>query len=359
MPGRSTDRQISLDGLRGIAVAMVFFYHHNWLQIGWTGVDLFFVISGYLITTILRRTRGDAHFWKEFWVKRATRILPPLLLLLLAVAVTDRERIVWLPALLLSLGDLAAYMRPHFESTRPLWSLAVEEHFYLLWPFAVRNLQRRTLLAILVTIIVGEPLLRGFAVSHVPDWQLVYFLTPFRLDGISLGSLLALLAEVPMVMDLLGRWSLVFFALSLGSFGALRLLLGEAFTRGNAPFYNAAVYTIVALAAFFLVVYLIQFPRSILARALSLRPLVFLGAISYGLYLYQDFVLVAVIRFGHISWRSLPLCTGPITLLAAWASFTFYEKPLILWGKRKAQSFRPLHAAAVSPPTCHEPVRSD
>jgi peptidoglycan/LPS O-acetylase OafA/YrhL len=334
-----TERQTSLDGLRGIAVTMVFFYHHDRFQAGWTGVDLFFVISGYLITTILRRTRGDEHFWKEFWIKRATRILPPLVVLLVAVAIMDHEKMLWI--------------RPFFGPTRALWSLAVEEHFYLLWPIAVRRLQRRTLMAILLGILVAEPLLRAFAISRVPDWQFIYFLTPFRLDGICLGSLLALLAEEPEVMERLGRWSPGGLVLTVGVYVALRWRLGDAFTRGEAPFYNAAIYTLVALVAFFLIAYLVRRPGSWAARVFSFGPLVFMGSISYGLYLYQSFVIGMLWRLGLVNLRMNMLWSGVITVLLAWVSFRFYEKPLILWGKRKAQSLRPasLRSEPVSTPT--------
>jgi len=337
-----SDRQPSLDGLRGIAVTLVFFYHHNLLNIGWAGVELFFVLSGFLITAILRQTRDDGHFWKEFWIKRATRIVPPLIPLLLVVILFDHTVVAWIPAYLLSLGDLIAYIRPKYQVTRPLWSLAVEEHFYLLWPFAVRFLKRCWLLVILVLIIVAEPTLRGFVVTRVPDWELVYFLTPFRLDGISLGCLLALATESSSARKLLARFSGPCLVLAAAVFAGLRLLLGLRFSRGNGSFYNAAAYSLIALLAFFLIANLLTRTGSIAARVLAWRPLVFLGTISYGLYLYQNMCRDLIMRIPGIPSHDVAWLSAPLTVLTAWLSFAFYEKPLILWGKGKARNYRTL-----------------
>lgn len=337
-----SDRQPSLDGLRGIAVTLVFFYHHNLLNIGWSGVELFFVLSGFLITAILRRTRDDGHFWKEFWIKRATRIVPPLIPLLLVVILFDHTVVAWIPGYLLSLGDVIAYIRPEYQMTRPLWSLAVEEHFYLLWPFAVRCLKRCWLIAILVLIIVAEPTLRGFVVTRVPDWELVYFLTPFRLDGISLGCLLALAMESPRAQKALGRFSSSCLVIAASIFAGLRLLLGLRFSRGNEPFYNAAAYSLIALLAFLLIANLVTRTRSIAARVLAWRPLVFLGTISYGLYLYQCMCRDLIMRIPGIPSHDVAWFSAPLTVVTAWLSFTFYEKPLLDWGKRKAGSYRKL-----------------
>ncbi len=150
MPGYGRQHIASLDGLRGLAVLLVLAYHHALLNSGWLGVDLFFALSGYLITTILRSARHDEEYWKPFWIKRATRILPPFLLVLvltplLGFIVTIRQ----FAGYLFSLGDVMAYVHSQFEPLRPLWSLAVEEHFYLAWPFAVRYLRRRNLVIIL------------------------------------------------------------------------------------------------------------------------------------------------------------------------------------------------------------------
>lgn len=331
-------RNRSLDGLRGVAVLLVLFYHHHYLNSGWMGVDLFFVLSGYLITSILRRTRTDKSFWRGFWVKRFTRILPPFILLLLLTALL-RFTLSWWQALayLLSFGDVLAYTRPTFEPLRPLWSLAIEEHFYMVWPIAVRFLPRRTLIYILLSLVAFEPISRAVASLFTHDWQFVYFLTPFRLDGLALGSLLALGLESTSDANMIEKWSGLSTALFVAIWFSLRAVFGHDFTRDHpTAIYNSACYSLVSLVAFSLIAYLVSHPGSLLSRALTWRPLVFTGAISYGLYLYQVVIRETLTRTWRITDRQAFLIDTPIIFLMAWLSFHFYEKPIIVWGKKKA-----------------------
>ena len=342
-------RNNTLDGLRGIAVLLVLFYHHGLLNSGWVGVDLFFVLSGYLITTILRTHRADSNFWSSFWIKRATRILPPFLLVLAATAllgfaVSPKQGMLYL----LSLGDVLAYLRPGFEPLRPLWSLAVEEHFYLLWPFAVRYLDRRRLLAILSVLIVAEPVLRGCASLFTHDWQVVYFLTPFRLDGLCLGSLLAVGLESERVTVWVTNYSGWAGGLSAACWMAMRVTLGVRFTRDNPTIaYNAVGYALVAYVAVCLIAYLITHPTTLLARAIAARWLAATGLISYGLYLYQVPVHEAVAqRLPSLGSRTIWL-DAVITFTLAIASYYCYEKPIMRLGKRwiEANAARSAHTA--------------
>jgi peptidoglycan/LPS O-acetylase OafA/YrhL len=336
-------RNLSLDGLRGVAVLLVLLYHHHYLNAGWLGVDLFFVLSGYLITSILRRTRTDVFFWRSFWIKRFSRILPPFLLLLMVTSLL-RFGLSWKQALayFLSFGDVLAYLRPTFEPLRPLWSLAIEEHFYMFWPFAVRLLPRRSLGFILLCLIVSQPALRAIASLFTHDWQVVYFLTPFRLDGLALGCLLSLGLESPIDTDLLRKWSGFGTVLFIVTWVGFRAFFGHGFTRDEPTVvYNSACYSLVSLTAFSLIAYLLTHPRAIVARALAWKPLVFTGAISYGLYLYQVVIREAVSRTWQVDGGRAFLIDTPIIFLVACLSFYFYEKPIINWGKRKAAS---LHA---------------
>jgi peptidoglycan/LPS O-acetylase OafA/YrhL len=333
-------RNLSLDGLRGIAVLLVLLHHHGFMNAGWMGVDLFFVLSGYLITSILRRTRTDKFFWREFWTKRFTRILPPFLLLLLMTSLLGFSSS-WLQVLgyLTSFGDVLAYVRPTFQPLRQLWSLAVEEHFYIIWPFAVRLLPRRSLVFILVSLVAVEPVVRGIASVFFHNWDFVYFLTPFRLDGLALGSLLSLGLESPRDTDLIRKWSGLATVLFVIMWFVLRLSLGLRFTRDNpTAIYNGACYSLVSLVASSLIAYLISHPRSIVVRLLAWKPLVFTGVISYGLYLYQVLVMEMLIRKWHIPAEMVFWIDTPIIFLLAWLSFAFYERPLIRWGKTKSAS---------------------
>ena len=336
----TAQRNRSLDGVRGVAVLLVLLYHHHYLNSGWIGVDLFFVLSGYLITSILRRTRKDEFFWRGFWVKRFTRILPPFVFLLVATALL-RFDLSWRQsvAYFFSFGDVLAYTRPNFEPLRPLWSLAIEEHFYMLWPFAVRLLPRRSLLFILLALIAFEPLVRAIASVFTLDWQFVYFLTPFRLDGLALGSLLALLLESSTAEGVLRKWSSWATLLFAAFWFCFRIALGDGFTRDNPTvIYNSVCYSLVSLLAASLIAYLVTHPLSMIAEGLTWKPLVFTGVISYGLYLYQVVLRETLTRTWHISDRSAFWIDTPVLYLLAWLSFGFYEKPFIRWGKKKAVS---------------------
>jgi peptidoglycan/LPS O-acetylase OafA/YrhL len=335
-------RNESLDGLRGIAVLLVLLHHHSFLNAGWVGVDLFFALSGYLITTIIRRTRRDRFFWREFWIKRATRILPPFLILLFATALLGFGSSAGQTlAYLFSLGDVLAYTRPNFEPLRSLWSLAAEEHFYFVWPFAVRLLPRRTLIFLLCALLVVEPVARGIGIFATRDWQFVYFLSPFRLDGLGLGCLLALAFESPRLRSLLLRWSSSAALLTLGFWVLLRIIFRQDFTRDHPTvLYSSMCYSLIAFIAFCLVAYLLTHPTSTVTALLSLKPLTFTGRISYGLYLYQVIIREVMVARFHLSIRHAFWVDLPLTFVLAWISYVLMEAPLIAWGRRVTERLR-------------------
>ena len=336
-------RFAALDGIRSLAAIAVVLDHLQIVNAGWTGVDFFFVLSGFLITSILRRTRDDRSYYSEFWFKRVTRIMPPLVLCLLALVLFQSMSLRWAFICLLTGGDIAAaYMKPFLPAASPLWSLAVEEHFYFVWPFAVRLLPRRALLALLALLIVGEPILRAVYtfVGH-PTWDIVYFLTQFRLDGLAMGALLAICFERPKQMDAIGNYSTVLTAVTAVVFVGLRVLLGLRFTRqGNTPLYNALSYFLVAMTAFWCIAFLQTHRTSWVTRALSWSPLVWVGQISYGLYLYHTIVLSLLLQHTTLSPPAIMLLTILISVVIAFASFRFIESPLIAWGRKKAEELR-------------------
>ncbi len=292
-----------LQGLRGLAVLAVVLYHCHPLLVGtplygvslwgWSGVNLFFVLSGFLITSILLEARGRPHYFRNFYARRALRIWPVYLLLL----------IVCYSVPLWFLGDslahqthwrtLAAYAlflqnlrhTPLPGTLGPTWSLAIEEQYYLLWAPLVWLLgARRVLLAsALGVLLVLSPLLR---ILH-PHW-----LTPthtlIHLDGIALGSLLA----VALFSLHLERriW------LAMGISGACLGWLATATIAGGTAFLDSA------LALLFAGVVLIAIAGggARLLAPLRRSPLVFYGTISYGLYMIHILVFV---YFGSFSAR--------------------------------------------------------
>ena len=207
-----------LDGIRGIAVWMVILGHMQggWsmpayvkdsipyvvrlaLGHGWLGVDLFFVLSGFLITGILLDTREKPNYFKNFYMRRFLRIVPLYFTVIAICALLyphDRRY------LLLSAGFLANFYyafgleQPHGSGV--FWSLAVEEHFYLVWPWLVKVCSRRTLTLIALAIVAGLPFVRMWALhAGFDSVNEIYAYTWTRCDGLALGALMAIWVRSP------------------------------------------------------------------------------------------------------------------------------------------------------------------
>jgi peptidoglycan/LPS O-acetylase OafA/YrhL len=199
-----------LDGVRAIAVLMVVFMHlltldeqssAAFLRVapralnviighGWLGVDLFFVLSGFLITGILLDTRDSPHYLRNFYGRRVLRILPLYFVTIAVMACFYPGNGLYFAlslAFLANLAPLFGVAVPHGPGV--FWSLAVEEHFYFIWPWMVRLLSRTALAWLCFCIIVAEPVLRAIYTSQGMD---IYALSWFRFDGLASGALLAI-----------------------------------------------------------------------------------------------------------------------------------------------------------------------
>jgi len=332
-------RFVQLDGLRALALLMVFLLHHSLLKSGWAGVDIFFILSGFLITGILRRERDDPAFSRTFYTKRAARLLPPLLLLFPAVLVMQRHFAVGSLGYLLFGGNILQLTRYRIAELSPLWSLAIEEHFYFVWPFVIRYLRRESVLRACIVIVAVSPIARAVGTLICRHWWCpstgwdnpIFLLTPFRIDGLAAGSALALLVEGDRRPRALAHWSWV------GSAAAATLFLtaelaDKTFRRTtDSLLFNSIGYSLVVAASFFLLAHLVLNPRSRMARCLSVRPIVFIGTISYGFYLYQEAVMNGVRSIaGHgVSLRTLCVPDFIATALVAALSFYLLEKPMM------------------------------
>ena len=214
----------ALDGLRAVAFMMVFLQHYLHLPWGWSGVDLFFVLSGFLITGILFDTRNDTHRIRNFYIRRTLRIFPLYYGIMLALLLStplfhwqwswgwmawpaymgNFARFVHSYPVISPLQRLADFQpagnlgRFHFSLyLGHFWSLCVEEQFYLIWPwlvFAIRD--RRKLMWVCASTLPACLAMRLMGQHLFPDWMLdgeiLYRATPFRLDALLLGGLLAL-----------------------------------------------------------------------------------------------------------------------------------------------------------------------
>jgi peptidoglycan/LPS O-acetylase OafA/YrhL len=232
-----------LDGVRALAILAVFFHHAFHLKLLWMGVDVFFVLSGFLITGVLRgaKHRSLSGFFAHFYSQRGRRILAPYLLwlvvasLLFGVAWAKH----WYLYILLTNLLLPLHI-PRPIAFDPLWSLAVEEQFYLVWPFAVYFLSERRLRWLALALIAGAPVLRG--TLHFQQHWPIYTLTPFRMDLLAAGALLWLEWERDRekIIRRGGRVGVLLIAAGLAGLGLMAL--NGISTDGNTRLGNVGIY---------------------------------------------------------------------------------------------------------------------
>ena len=285
-----------LQGLRGIAILLVFVYHCHpqltgtWVYgaslWGWTGVNLFFVLSGFLITSILLEARAKPRYFRNFYGRRALRIWPVYILVLVVCylnapwfigpGVWDAIRTAPWWAYILFLQNLFHLALP--PSVGPTWSLAIEEQYYFLWAPLVRILHRPWMLAAVLTCaLVGSPL---FRLTHFTWITPTHTIT--HLDGIAMGSLLALgLYTLPLSRR---TWQIMgLVAIPLGFIAAGTIAGGTAFLDSalTTAFAGSVLAAIASTGA-----------RNPLNAVLRREPLAFYGRISYGLYMTHIMVFV-------------------------------------------------------------------
>jgi peptidoglycan/LPS O-acetylase OafA/YrhL len=362
----------ALDGIRALAVLMVFYQHYlssrpelNW---GWTGVDIFFVLSGFLITGILYDTRHDARRYRNFYGRRALRIFPlyygVLLLILVStpffhwrylpsfwmwpVYLGNFSRFVWLQNWLHASNAVDHVFSARFHSyifINHFWSLCVEEQFYLLWPpvvFLVRNRQR--LLAICLTTGVVVLAARCIAAIYAPqpylNAELLYRATPFRIDALLYGGALALALRGPLGARL-ARRAVPLFLLFLCAFGGFELLwhhTAHTFYQPAAGARGLDTFGFLFIDLFAAVLILVCLaPGTWWYRFLTLKPLRRLGQVSYGFYVFHDIPHHAYAALAHALMPRLAATHGTATaaiallctLAISFLSFRFYEAPFL------------------------------
>ena len=371
MTDRNPQRRIpELDGLRGMAILLVLTGHYfavpgagavSFLngyrfRLGWTGVDLFFVLSGFLIGGILLEVRDSPNYFKTFYARRFFRIIPlyyawiSIYVVLsvagrnfLAARVGSVQKIdISIFAHLLFLQNFRDFLKSTvsfwwFSST---WSLAVEEQFYLVAPLLVRYMPKRTLALVLVLVAFGAPILR-FAIRDrfsAGPW-LAYRLMPCRADSLAVGVLAALLWNNPKAR----AWLETHAALLYGLFAILFAGVAYLWRWDSDPLFpltQTAGYTWLAL--FFAVWLLLVLSRraSPLSAFMRMGFLREIGGVSYCIYIIHT----AVFLLCHqILLNTLPVVTdgkaAAVTFLAAFTTYAiaklswrFFEQPLLKRG---------------------------
>ena len=355
-----------LDGLRAIAILLVLFSHHlaylpvaslRWFtEKGWVGVDLFFVLSGFLIGGILLDQRQAPNYYRVFYLRRCLRIAPLYLVLVV-------------PGVLLLSCGLQSFLSGHSLASQsawslwfclffvqnllfpfavpaylsPTWSVAVEEQFYLLLPPLVRHFEVRKLLKILAAAIILAPLLRGVLLFTWGDKAAMscYIVLPCRWDSLLFGVLGAIAYRDAgfraWFAARLARWQILWWLLLAASLGLL-------FMSGDhlEPRFAFLGYTLIDACFAATLLLAVLNPAGTLHRCLGLAFFKPIATISYGLYLLQSPMLAVVesaFRFAHvhpekISWTEtgIALLSLTATFVAAAVSWRFFESRMIRLG---------------------------
>jgi peptidoglycan/LPS O-acetylase OafA/YrhL len=343
--------QPALDGLRAFAVLSVFAYHLDagWARGGFLGVDTFFVLSGFLITSLLvgEWARHGGISFAGFWARRARRLLPALLLVLLAVAVfalletpaeqLDRLRGDGLATLFyganwrfISSGQSYFDLFTEASPLRHMWSLAIEEQFYLVWPlitFACLRLARgrHWLLGLVCGAGAGASIASMAVLYDRSDPSRAYYGTDSRAHLLLIGAGLALI---------LARWAPARGASrstvnALGLAGAVACLAFWAFVPDTAPWMYRGGYAAFGVCVAAVITSAVQPGRFALRSFLSLPPLVWIGRISYGLYLWHwPVIVVASPARTGLDGAQLTFVRVGLTFALATASFYLVEQPI-------------------------------
>jgi peptidoglycan/LPS O-acetylase OafA/YrhL len=346
-PNPTSHRIVQLDGLRAIAVLAVFAQHALRAPL-WMGVDLFFVLSGFLITGILleRKSRGQSYF-SYFYARRVRRILPPYVLLMIVSSLLfglgwARH---WPYYTFFATNIADALNESGHDSLNILWSLAVEEQFYLFWPFVILLVPTRAIAAVAAALIVGVPVLRAIATPWFHSFWPIYYLTPFRMDLLAAGALLAVAVRRDRnALEPFRVPAVIFFCAALAVLAWLHLHYPR-FRAENTPLSNAALYSVSLVLCTSFVVIALQ-SKGIVRRVLSNPVLVYVGTISYTIYLIHLTILYAIWPLHYSRYTSAALALA-LTLAYASATWFLFERRLTR-GPRARQALPQAAVASTS-----------
>ncbi len=372
-----------LDGLRGIAIFLVvtchyfyfgdlnyhglgllrnFFAHLTSLfAIGWSGVDLFFVLSGFLIGGILLEARASPHLFRIFYLRRFYRIIPIYYVWILAYVLVmatagpflrahvqggnlpDARYQVLAQLLFLQNFGILGYAPIAYAWLALTWSLAVEEQFYLVAPIVIRYLSKPSLRKFLAAVILGAPPLRLFFYYRFPRLTtalpVAYTLTPCRADALAMGVFTALLWRDDTVRAWLRVHRRLFYGL-VGTFALGMMVLGKWFPSPFSIVQTSVGYTWNALFYSSVLLLAIAEPAGLTAWLLRVPWLRELGRVSYCVYLIHlavSLIILALLRAAIGTLDGLEICVSNVlaaalSYISARMSWTHFEHPIVRIG---------------------------
>ncbi len=364
-PVRLPKHMPSLDGLRGVAILLVLLHHFtdsmnvefeinqrlsSWAELGWAGVDLFFVLSGFLITGILYDSKQKPNFFKNFYARRSLRIFP-LYYTALAIVILITPLLAYLklqgtanPAwiaiyatnFVISWNGLGSFgVLDHF------WSLAVEEHFYFIWPAVVFYLSRKKVMMVAVAFFLISPILRILTMDGSDYLPIAsYMATPMRMDSLAAGAFIALLVRGPKGVETWVRPAMIVACTAFVIFFAM------VHFRHSKDHQDLVLGTVglSVLWAFFGSVLILALKWRPLESMMKLPILRWFGKYSYGLYVWHPIIFMLVFhndaarRIRHGSGLMPELASAAVALTVMFAvtllSWHLWEKQFLKFKHR-------------------------
>jgi peptidoglycan/LPS O-acetylase OafA/YrhL len=377
-----------LDGIRGVAIGLVLMFHYfhepavatpgglTWhilapLRIGWTGVDLFFVLSGFLIGGILLDARKSLNYFRTFYTRRFYRILPLYAVVVCVSYLTTvvlehgyASHFIWMLQVQgrLPWFTYVFFVQNFWMAARntfgtlllgATWSLAVEEQFYITLPLLIWILEPRRLQKVLLAAIFAAPVIRTlFCIGWPGKWIMGFVLMPCRADALLLGVLAAIAMRTPTYRT----WIENHRRVNLGAIFVLLVGCAVLIHVASSPgswIMQTFGYTWMALLYALILVYALAQRSSLISRVLRVGLLRSLGKIAYGVYLLHGYVLtflttlISPSRRLHYGWPALDSWFQfGITIVALLLTFglcqfswQYFEKPLVLIGHRSKYRF--------------------
>jgi len=371
-------RVAELDGLRGIAISLVLLWHYlggplnleltshrafTLLELGGSGVDLFFVLSGFLLGGILIDNKDSINMFRVFYIRRCCRIFPLYylwILIFVVIVYCIKEVAYEFPYILLfdikfnhtiSLTHYLTFTQNFIMALNHdwasqwfgmTWSLAVEEQFYLVLPLIIYFTSARILPFLLLFLIVLAPVLRTFLFYQLSPANGIYwgfFLMPCRCDSLLLGVLCALALRNNGFKDFVHRKILAVYAMVMILFGMI-YSIGFNGLSGFTAEMTWYGYSLLALFYSCVLIIAVTEKRGLITAIVRNQWLGKLGVISYGVYIFHQgvqFLVHAWFFHDEPQITGIPTALASIfalflTFLLAWVSWTYFEKPIVNFG---------------------------